>query len=95
MNNTQTQAIEKRNIKVRIMPGIKYPKLEFLRFQAGEWEEEHLYLPPIPRIRSEVNEPVRRFHLLGFGKTREAALAMAGVPEGQAADDTDPLNQFN
>ena len=89
------QTAQEPNIHVRVITEISRPELNFLRFQVGRWEEEYLCLSAIPHIRREINEPVRRFRLLGFGKTREAAFAMAGLPDITPEDDTDPLNQLN
>lgn len=80
MSQQKNQPFPGRNIQVRIMPGIERPELEFLRFQVGEWIEFHLSLPEIPGVRREVESPARRFHLLGFGRSRDAALAMAQMP---------------
>jgi len=54
------------------------PYLEFLRFQVGQMVERR---PSNPNYSSAFNEPpVWLFHLRGFGRTREAAIAMAGLP---------------
>lgn len=80
MSQQKNQPFPGRNIQVRIMPAIQRPEHEFLRFQVGEYIEIHLSLPEIPGVRREVESPARRFHLLGFGRSRQEALAMAGMP---------------
>jgi len=59
------------------MTRIRSLEHEFLRFQVGqmlEYRVVHFGYPSAPE-----NSTTWFFHLRGFGATREAALAMAGI----------------
>ena len=61
---------------LRIMTQIKIPALKFLQFQVGELIERPSAIAKPPGSQKPTDW---LFHLLGYGSTREAALAMAGM----------------
>ena len=61
---------------LRIMTQIKIPALKFLQFQVGQLIE---CPSAIPKSQGSRKPTDWLFRLLGFGSTREAALAIAGM----------------
>ena len=73
-----------KNLEIRILP--VNPGYKFLTFQVGRYEDEHLLVPARPGLHDAIDEPVRRFRLIGFGATRKAAMAMAEKMNGGATE---------
>jgi hypothetical protein len=60
-----------QGLHLRVMTRARFLDYQFLRFQVGQLVEHYI---------NPYEPPVWLFHLRGYGPTREAALAMAGLP---------------